>query len=257
MEILLSHQGKYFTANLAKPLDISIPLAAGYPQVNCFHAPAFETEPVRAGNFVGSTQLGGSVNFLNLRINPHGNGTHTECVGHIAREEVSINQTLTQFHCLAHLISLQPEEAENGDKVIGKKQLMEVFPEKGVPALIIRSLPNPATKKYHNYSGTNPPYMAPSAVEFLVDRGVQHLLLDLPSLDREEDEGRLLSHKTFWQYPSAKAPARRHCTITELIYVPEEIVDGMYLLNLQIASLETDASPSKPVLYMLKKQNSK
>ena len=34
-----------------------------------------------------------------------------------------------------------------------------------------------------------------------------------------------------------------------MIYVPNDIDDGMYLLNLQIASFENDASPSKPVLY--------
>ena len=42
---------------------------------------------------------------------------------------------------------------------------------------------------------------------------------------------------------------RDECTITELIYVPNEIKDGLYLLQIQIASLEIDASPSKPVLY--------
>jgi hypothetical protein len=34
-----------------------------------------------------------------------------------------------------------------------------------------------------------------------------------------------------------------------MIYVPENIEDGIYLLNIQIASFETDASPSKPILY--------
>jgi arylformamidase len=36
-----------------------------------------------------------------------------------------------------------------------------------------------------------------------------------------------------------------------MIYVPNSIFDGTYLLNIQIASFENDASPSKPVLYML------
>ena len=45
--------------------------------------------------------------------------------------------------------------------------------------------------------------------------------------------------------------ARFNCTITEMIYVNEEIHDGSYLLNLQFASFENDASPSKPVLYSL------
>ena len=81
-----------------------------------------------------------------------------------------------------------------------------------------------------------------------MDCGVQHLLIDLPSVDREEDGGELLSHHTFWQYPAA---TRENCTISELIFVDDKISDGLYLLNISIASFEIDVSPSKPVLYKL------
>ena len=47
--------------------------------------------------------------------------------------------------------------------------------------------------------------------------------------------------------------ARFNCTITEMIYVNNTIQDGSYLLNLQFASFENDASPSKPVLYKIEK----
>jgi hypothetical protein len=40
-------------------------------------------------------------------------------------------------------------------------------------------------------------------------------------------------------------------TITEMIFVDDSIADGLYLINMQIASFESDASPSKPVLYKL------
>ena len=56
------------------------------------------------------------------------------------------------------------------------------------------------------------------------------------------------AHHAFWRYPRQ---TRTQCTITELIYVPESIPDGLYLLNLQTASLMVDVSPSKPVLYAL------
>jgi hypothetical protein len=88
--------------------------------------------------------------------------------------------------------------------------------------------------------------MEHQAVEYLVGQGISHLLIDLPSVDREEDGGRLLSHKAFWNYPEHP---QTHRTITELVYVPNSIKDGSYLLNLQIASFEIDVSPSKPVLY--------
>jgi hypothetical protein len=46
--------------------------------------------------------------------------------------------------------------------------------------------------------------------------------------------------------------ARLNATITEMIYVKDVVLDGTYLLNLQITSFENDASPSKPVLLILK-----
>ena len=39
----------------------------------------------------------------------------------------------------------------------------------------------------------------------------------------------------------------------DYIYVRNEIEDGEYILNLQFASFENDASPSKPVLYKIEK----
>ena len=71
----------------------------------------------------------------------------------------------------------------------------------------------------------------------------------MPSIDKERDDGKLLAHHAFWQYPNNTKQDR---TITELIYVHNNIMDGAYLLNIQIASFENDASPSKPVLYNLK-----
>ena len=78
--------------------------------------------------------------------------------------------------------------------------------------------------------------------------GIDHLLIDLPSVDKESDGGKLLAHHAFWQYPFNTKTER---TITEMIYVPNTIYDGTYLLNIQIASFENDASPSKPLLFQM------
>ena len=107
-------------------------------------------------------------------------------------------------------------------------------------------------KKSLNYSNTNPPYLSEDGARFICESGIQHLLIDLPSLDKEKDEGKLLAHKAFWNVKDTNdlnADARLEATITEMIFVADEIADGSYLLNLQIASFENDASPSKPVLY--------
>ncbi|HMR42752.1 MAG TPA: cyclase family protein, partial [Saprospiraceae bacterium] len=196
---------------------------------------------------------GGPVNFFNIKINPPGNGTHTECVGHIAREFFSINGSLKNFHFPAKLLTVFPIKTDDGDRVIFKNQLEEIFEKGEAEALILRTMPNDVRKLHTNYSGANPPYLHHEAVEYLVECGVEHLLLDLPSVDREEDGGKLLAHKAFWKHPDTMAAGRQNCTITELIFVDSVIKDGLYLLNLQIASFELDASPSKPVLFRLER----
>ena len=242
---------KIYTVDFNQPLDISIPLKEGMDNVNCFYAPPMNIRPIVAGDFVGDTQQGGVVNFKTVEFTPHGNGTHTECVGHISKEPFSINQCLQQFVFFAKLVTLYPIRLENGDRVIQRQQLEAVLnrlEDKDIKALVIRTMPNDDWKMRTNYSGANPPYIEEDAMKYIVDCGIEHLLLDLPSVDREEDGGKLLGHKAFWQYPNF---IRRNCTITELIYVQNIIKDGLFLLNIQIAAFELDASPSKPVLYQL------
>ena len=251
MKIVLKHKRQAYSCDLSKPLDISLPLKSGAKGPKCFYAPDFSIEPYVSGEFIGSVKAGAPVNFYNVQFNPHGNGTHTECVGHISKKMVSINQSLEQYHYVSQVISIKPEKLDNGDLVILKEQLMELKKTKVPKALIIRTLPNVAAKRKKNYSGTNPPYIDYRAMEYIVGLGIEHLLLDLPSVDREEDEGRLHAHKVFWNFPKKD---RVHCTITEMVFIDDHIVDGIYLLNMQIAPFEMDATPSKPVLYKMNKR---
>ncbi len=244
---IITRNEQTFTADLNMPLDISIPLKEGMDNVNCFYAPPVHIAPVVFGDFIGSTQKGGVVNFKNVHFNPHGNGTHTECVGHIATEIYNLPDSLKTFHFFSKLVTIIPIN-QNGNRIIEKHQIEAVLNANEADALIIRTFPNDDLKKHTNYSGANAPFIHHEAVDYLVECGVEHLLIDLPSVDREEDEGKLLAHKAFWQFPNA---IRANSTITELIYVPNEIKDGFYLLNIQITALELDASPSKPVLYKL------
>lgn len=240
-----------YIANLKMPIDISIPLVNGPSQVNCFYAPFYESVAVKEGSFIGDTRQGGPVNFKNIRINPHGNGTHTECVGHISTGGESIYDTLKQFHFTAQLVSVFPEKID-GDRVVTMESLRGISLSE-VDALILRTLPNDEEKKVRAYSGTNPPYVDPKVILYLNDKAIMHFLLDLPSVDREQDEGRLSAHKAFWNYPENPDKVK---TITELIFVDNEVSDGLYLLNIQTISLDIDASPSKPVIYRLTKDES-
>ena len=242
------------TIDLSKPLDISIPLTNNEQNPIAWYQDIPEIEPVKMGDWIGKVSEGkSSTNFNNIFFNPHAHGTHTECLGHITRDFYSINQCLKQFFFTAELISVEPK-AIGEDLVITKEQVEKALSGKSSEAIIIRTVPNPETKKHLKYSNTNPPYLAEEAAIFIREIGMQHLLIDLPSVDKEHDEGKLLAHKAFWNVKDVNnlnEDARMNCTITEMIYVPEIVKDGSYILNLQIAPFENDASPSKPVLYKI------
>lgn len=238
---------KEYLVDLNKPLDISIPLVSDQEGPNCFYAPKFSTDPVISGDFIGDTTQGGLVNFFNVKINPHGNGTHTECVGHISTKAQKLRDCMQRYLFMSSLISVDPIKIHNGDKLITKEMIEEEIEKIGFSeALIIRSRPNDLEKLSKNYSGSNPTYFDPDAISYMLDNGVCHLLTDLPSVDREEDDGKLLSHKRFWGYPDEIS---LHRTITELIFVDDNITDGKYILNIMVGDYDLDVSPSKPILY--------
>ncbi len=244
----ITHKGKGYNVDLSKPIDISIPLRQGEENVNAWYASPVKIEPVRMGEWVGEVKQGGSVNFRNIFFNPHGNGTHTECVGHISKEDCSINKCLKTFFFVAELITVLPEETPDGDQIITKQHIENCLGEKQPEAIVIRTLDNNISKINRHYSNTNPPYLHQEAAELIDALSIDHILIDLPSVDKEADGGKLAAHHTFWQYPHNTKFNR---TITEMIYVPNTVYDGTYLLNIQIASFENDASPSKPVLYQM------
>lgn len=249
MKIELSYNAQKYKCDLSKPLDISIPLKNGDENPNCFWADPVIIETIKVGDFVGSVSEGGSVNYKKVVFTPHGNGTHTECYGHISTdEEGQITNCLKEFHVMAQLITLPISKRTNGDKFISFDSFKEKIGNNIPEAVIIRTTPNSTEKLNRQYSGTNPPYLDPEITKFLYTSDVNHLLVDIPSVDKEEDGGILKAHKNFWNTDNTP---RKHSTITELIYINDAIKDGIYLLNLQVPSLVLDAVPSKPVLYQI------
>lgn len=243
-----------YQINLSKPIDISIPLTNTDENPIAWYIEKPVIEPVIFGEWIGKVSEGkSSTNFNNIFFNPHGHGTHTECLGHITNDFYSINQALKQFFFFAKLITVEPEKIGE-DFVITKDQISTSLNGTKTEAIIIRTLPNQKEKKSRKYSNTNPPYLSEEAAIFIRESEIQHLLIDLPSVDKEHDEGKLLAHKAFWNVKDThqlNVDARFNATITEMIFVSDEIKDGDYLLNLQIASFENDASPSKPILYSI------
>lgn len=250
MKLFLDAHSFIETSN---PLDISIPMVASKDNLSAWYVDPPVIEPVRANGFLGSVKEGGTVNFRNIFFNPHGHGTHTECLGHITEEVYSVNDTLKQFICKVQLVTISPacvwnESEKVEDLVISASQIQ--FTDEPIEALIIRSLPNPINKQHKNYSASNPPFLNLDILPELEKRGIKHLLIDLPSVDRESDGGALAFHHGFWKVPEDPQFDK---TITELIYVEDEIEDGVYVLEMQMAPFVNDASPSRPVLYKIEK----
>ncbi|MFS4455993.1 cyclase family protein [Maribacter sp. 2304DJ31-5] len=248
MKTRIEHNKKEYEVDLSKPLDISISLRGDASNVSAWYMDHPKIAPHREGEFVGAVSKGAAVNFNNIWFSPHAHGTHTECVGHITGDFHSVNKNLNRYFFLAELITVAPGKVGT-DFVISKKQLENALRHTPCDAIVIRTLPNTDAKITRCHSHTNPPYLLEEAASYLRDIGVRQLLIDLPSVDKEKDEGALLAHKAFW---NLEGEIRYKAMITEFIYVPNTIMDGLYFLNLQVAPFENDASPSRPVLYKIK-----
>lgn len=257
-------------------------------QLEAFYLPPPSFQSFRGGSFIGDTRQGGSVNCEMVSFYPHGNGTHTECVGHISKRRVSVEEIFSKQASLipSMLITVEPEEIGKTkdsysakhletDLVISRRLLEQCFekilktshpnnrsiPSEFFNALIIRTLPNENEKKFKVWSGTNPPYLTEDAMKYLVESNVHHLLVDLPSVDRENDEGKVMAHSIFFNFDKLSEDLTTETisflqtcsknSITELCFIPNSIEDGLYLLNLQIAPFYLDAAPSKPILFPL------
>lgn len=245
MKTTIQYRSRKYTIDFTQPIDISIPLHGDVTNVNAWYiGPPKITAEVIDGNTI-SVAEGASINFNSITFNPHAHGTHTECVGHIIDTKETINSCLKQYLFLAELITVAPEK-QGDDFVISKQQLQFLLGNKKREALVVRTIPNLNDKLSQHYSNTNWPYFTEEAITYLVSKGIQHLLVDLPSIDKEQDEGVLAGHNAFWNTAGA---IRYNATITEFIFVPNPVKDGTYFVNLQVAPFKNDAAPSRPVLY--------
>jgi kynurenine formamidase len=257
--------GRRFRADFGKPVSIAIPLDFAGEQPSCFGAPRAEARPLRSGDFTGDTRAGGSCNCELLTLAPHCNGTHTECVGHVTDERVAVHERVPGGLRLALLVTVAPEPAASspedsapppapGDRLVTAASIdTAVARHPGPPpsALILRTTggnPNRA------YPGPSPaPYLSRQAAGWMVARGIEALVLDLPSADRAQDGGLLTAHRVFFGLPPgsrrAEQAARPGACITELAWIGPEVADGYYLLDLQIPPFLADAAPSRPLLY--------
>jgi kynurenine formamidase len=231
--------------------DLSIPLAFDAPQPTFFGAPPAGATPVVAGSFVGDVQRGGSCNCSSHTLTPHCNGTHTECVGHVTNERLSVRDYSDAHFTAALLVSIGPAP------MITRTALAAAVAPHDLShyrALVVRTLPNGRDKLERNYDRAPAPYFDPDAMRWIASNGITTLVVDMPSLD-SHDDAELTSHRIFWGLPpgakSVAQASRPNATVTELAYIDAAIADGPYLLNLQVAPFVADAAPSRPILLPL------
>jgi kynurenine formamidase len=247
MKAVIEYNSRKITINVSEPIDISIPIDMSKDTVYAWGIADPKIEVEEYDDYKVSVANGAVVNFNSISFNPHSHITHTECVGHITEKVHSVNQNLKHYFFVSEVVTVAPEQIGE-DFVISEKQLKTALRNKKRDAIIIRTLPNLSDKKSTRYFNTNPAYLSEEAAIYLVEKGIKHLLVDLPSVDKEKDGGKLVVHNTFW---NTKGELRMDATITEFIYVPNDVDDGEYLLNLMIAPFENDATPSKPILYKI------
>lgn len=252
-------QNQTFVADLSAGIDLSLSIGPQGDNPNAFHIQPAQFEPIRVGDFVGAVAEGGSANCEVLTLCPHGNGTHTECVGHILKDRYTVPEALTQSYFLVQVLSVELDQQQERSFLAEVALHGKLQP---ADALCLRSLPNSEAKRSMLWSGNEPPYISEEAMQAIVAGRYTHLLTDFPSVDPEEDAGALAAHRIWWNVPSREETladpdgrflntVRRHACITELVYVPNSVEDGLYLLHIQTPSLRSDAVPSKPVLYPL------
>ncbi|MGB0511174.1 MAG: cyclase family protein, partial [Flavobacteriales bacterium] len=196
---------------------------------------------------------GGSVNFRDVTFNPHAHGTHTETREHI-RDAFHPIDALARSGALPFLMPTllveampEPRNTAQGDDWVVPVSALETAAadvQRWAPsALIFRCTTGDV---HRDWSNSNPPYLEAGFAEQLVELGIEHLLIDLPSVDREIDGGILRAHNAFF---GNDPTTRTNATISELLCVPQDTSAGPGLLAMQVSPFVNDAAPSRPLWF--------
>jgi arylformamidase len=261
--------GQKVRVAMDRGVSLAIPVEFNGSGPKHFGAPAPVSKPWSVGNFSGSVATGASCNCSTLSLIPHCQMTHTESVAHLTREPGDAWRVVPRGLLPAVVVSVSPEPARETsestdpqpwgtDVLITQRRLRAAWPMVRMVdpvAAIIRTLPNENVKKSRDYTDLIPPYLTREAMQWLVEKRIEHLVVDVPSVDRSHDEGRLVGHRLFFGLPAGSHArgdaARSRATITELAFIPDEVPDGPCMLSLAVPALGGDAVPSQPIVYPL------
>jgi len=255
MKISIEHNNKDFIVDTSLGVDISIPTDfknnigpkfydKSPPSVNYY----------KTSNHEYNLDKNKSCNVPIINLNIHCSGTHTESAKHILKDASPINKIKCPTFIACQLISVLPEqslkeeyhaEIDNKDQLITKEQLMKSLGDNSSfnEGLIIRTMPNGNSKKNRDYNLEEHPFLTNDAILYIEEIGVKHLIVDIPSIDKYDDGGKLGNHHIFFNNKSN--------TLTELAFIPNECKDGKYFLSLNISNFSLDAAPSRPVIFSI------
>lgn len=238
----------------ATSLALALDFHASHPRH--FGAPAATSQPFRVEGFEGAVASGASCNCERITLIPHCNGTHTESASHLTVQQRPLHDILPLAPIPALLLTVQARSqaetsedslpaARRGDRLITRDALLHAwhFNSQAPMALLLRT--------GTDWNDAAPPYFSRQLMEELVTRGIEHLVTDLPSVDRLQDEGHLTAHRIFFGLPDRSTDlgqaSRAQCTITELATFPARLADGPCAVQLQIPAFSGDAVPCRPL----------
>ena len=245
----IKYNSKEYFISSKNAVDLSIQNNFSGNAPTFYNASQPSNKPLISKNFIGDVKQGGSCNVPVVSLNIHCTGTHTECEGHVSNSNVSIVDICPVGLIPALLITVEPELTSETDEsyharwdgeLVITKQSIQKKVDQSHSALIIRTIPNDKSKISRNYDKITAPFFTHQAIDYIASAGVEHLLVDLPSVDKADDEGKLGNHKRFFKYGK---------TISELLFINDSIDDGFGFLQIQIPNWALDAVPSRPIFY--------
>ena len=249
MKIQINHNDQVYNIDSKKGHDLSIRNDFSGNAPIFYGAEQPKVSPQHSGDFIGDLESGGSCSVPIVSCNIHCTGTHTECISHIQDSKFKITDKCPRGLIPSYLITVEIVAANSvkdsyhcdisGSNVVCKEAIKSKI-STPCESLIIRTLPNDESKLSRNYDDVSAPFLTSDAMDHINQLGVKHLLVDLPSIDKADDGGVLGNHRSFFN---------KGDTISELLYIPNDLLDGFGFLQIQIPNWSLDSAPSRPIFF--------
>jgi len=247
----INYKGVDYSIDESQALDLSMKNKFNNMNPTFFHSEQPRLEIVESDHFIGDIGQGGSCNVNIATVNIHCTGTHTECVGHIRDVKEKIVDFCPKGFIPSRLITVEPKNilktndsyhAPVVSDLVISRDLIEEKVKDEIDSLIIRTLPNSNYKLSQNYDKYPAPFFTSEAIQYINELSIHHLLVDVPSIDKADDNGLLGNHHSFF---------KKGKTISELLYIDNSIEDSFGFLQIQIPNWNLDVAPSRPIFYSI------